>query len=132
VRYLLDTNIVSDLVRHPNGLAARRILEIGDSDVCTSVVVTAELWFGAVKRGSPRLTNQLNTILSVMRVLPFEPPADRIYGHLRSSLEKSGKGIGGNDLLIAAQTIALGLTLVTDNEREFARIVELPIENWLR
>jgi len=64
--------------------------------------------------------------------LPFEAPADSVYGVLRARLEQAGQPIGGNDLLIAAQVIALGCVLVTDNEREFARIDEIPRENWLR
>jgi tRNA(fMet)-specific endonuclease VapC len=64
--------------------------------------------------------------------LPFETPADTVYGLLRDSLEKAGRLIGGNDLLIAAQRVALGHTIVTDNEREFGRIETLLRENWLR
>ena len=67
-----------------------------------------------------------------MEVLPLDVPADSAYGRLRARLELAGQTIGGNDLLIAAQVVALGGTLVTDNEREFARIDELLWENWLR
>jgi len=65
-------------------------------------------------------------------VLPFEAPADAAYGMLRARLERFGRRLGGNDLLIAAQVVALGYAIVTDNEREFARIDDLPCENWLR
>jgi tRNA(fMet)-specific endonuclease VapC len=71
-------------------------------------------------------------VLGALEVLPFEPPADAAYGLLRTGLEQSGRPIGANDLLIAAQAIALGYTIVTDNEKEFARIENLPRENWLR
>jgi tRNA(fMet)-specific endonuclease VapC len=67
-----------------------------------------------------------------LEVLPFEAPADAAYGLIRTRLEQAGRPIGGNDLLIAAQAIALGYTLVTDNECEFARIDGLAHENWLR
>ncbi len=70
--------------------------------------------------------------MDVLDVLPFEPPTDEIYGRLRARLEHDGQLIGGNDLFIAAQAIALDYTLVTDNEREFSRIGELSIENWRR
>lgn len=130
--YLLDTNVVSDLVRNPQGRVAKHIHEIGDTQVCTSIIVTAELRFGAAKKGSPRLTAQLEAVLGALDALPFEAPADTIYGGLRSQLERAGRPIGGNDLLIASQTLALGYTLVTDNEREFARIDDLLRENWLR
>jgi tRNA(fMet)-specific endonuclease VapC len=130
--YLLDTNIVSNLVRNPQGGVADRIREVGEAEVCTSVIVAAELRYGATKKGSPRLTTQLEAVLAVLDVLPFEAPADVAYGVIRSRLEAAGRMIGGNDLLIAAHALALGCTIVTDNEREFARIENLRHENWLR
>ena len=130
--YLLDTNIVSDLVRHPQSRAASRIAGIGDAIVATSIIVAAELHFGALSKRSPRLTAQLEVVLGGLAVLPFDAPADRIYGELRAHLESKGKLIGANDLLIAAHALALGYTLVTDNVREFSRIRNLKVENWLR
>lgn len=130
--FLLDTNILSDLVRNPQGRVAQQIRDVGEARVCTSVIVAAELHFGAAKRKSARLAAQLDAILGGLEVLPFEPPADRHYGRLRADLERAGTPIGGNDLLIAAQALALGCTVVTDNEREFSRVVNLPTENWLR
>lgn len=132
MRYLLDMNILSDLVRNPQGRVMQRIREVGEAQVCTSIIVAAELRYGAAKKESPRLAAQLQAILDAIEVLPFEAPADTAYGQLRARLELSGRPIGGNDLLIAAQTIALGYTIVTDTEREFARIQDLPCENWLR
>jgi len=132
MRYLLDTNIVSDLIRNPHGRVAQRIRAVGEAQVCTSIIVAAELRFGAAKRGSPPLAAQLEAVLRALDVLPLEIPADATYGTLRARLEQIGQPIGGNDLLIAAQAVALGLAIVTDNEREFARIDELPRENWLR
>lgn len=132
MRYLLDTNIVSDLVRNPQGRVTSRIREVGEAQVCTSIIVASELRYGAVKRGSPRLTAQLDAVLEALEVVPFEAPADVAYGVLRARLERAGRLIGGNDLLIAAHAIALRHTIVTDNEREFARIDGLPCENWLR
>jgi tRNA(fMet)-specific endonuclease VapC len=132
MRYLLDTNIVSDLVRNPQGRVTQRIREVGEAQVCTSIIVAAELRYGAAKKGSPRLTAQLEAVLGALEVLPFETPADATYGLLRTRLEQAGQPIGGNDLLIAAQAVALRHAIVTDNEREFARIDDLPYENWLR
>lgn len=132
MRYLLDTNIISDLVRNPGGRVAQRIRDIGEGKVCTSIIVEAELRFGAAKKGSARLAAQLEKILEFLDVLPIDAPADVVYGQLRARLEDSGDSIGGNDLLIAAQAVALGYTLVTDNEPEFQRIDELLSENWLR
>jgi len=132
MRYLLDTNIVSDLVRNPQGRAARRLRQVGEAQVCTSIIVAAELRYGATRKGSPRLAAQLEAVLGALEALPFEAPADTTYGQLRTRLERTGQPIGGNDLLIASQAMALGHTLVTDNEREFARLDDLPQENWLR
>jgi tRNA(fMet)-specific endonuclease VapC len=131
MRYLLDTNIIADLVRNPQGRVAERVREVGEKEVCTSIIVAAELRYGAEKKGSPRLTAQIEAILGALDVLPFEPPADATYGQLRVRLERAGQPIGANDLLIAAHTLTLGHALVTANEREFARIADLRRENWL-
>jgi tRNA(fMet)-specific endonuclease VapC len=131
-RYLLDTNIVSDLVRNPQGAVAQRVRDVGEAQVCTSIIVAAELRYGAARRGSARLSEQLEAVLGVLEVLPFEVSADATYAALRSRLEGKGQPIGGNDLLIAAHAVTLGHVVVTDNEREFARIENLTCENWLR
>lgn len=132
MRYLLDTNIVSDLVRNPQGIVARHIRRVGEKHVCTSIIVAAELRYGAEKKGSSRLSSQLEAVLGALEILPSEAPADTKYGLLRTRLEKAGTTIGGNDLLIAAQALALGCVMVTDNEREFSRIEGLRPQNWLR
>jgi tRNA(fMet)-specific endonuclease VapC len=132
MRYLLDTNIVSDLVRNPHGRIAGHIHGIGEAQVCTSIIVAAELRYGAAKRGSPRLAAQLESVLGVLDTLPFEAPADAAYGVIRAQLGRAGKPIGGNDLLIAAHAVALGCAIVTDNQAEFARVDGLACENWLR
>ncbi|MCB1763558.1 MAG: type II toxin-antitoxin system VapC family toxin [Gammaproteobacteria bacterium] len=130
-RYLLDTNILSDLVRHPQGKVAERIASLGENRMCTSIVVAAELRFGARKRGSDRLTKQLEAILSALQIEPLEEPADRHYGELRSYLEKQGDSIGPNDLLIAAHALSLECVLITANVKEFSRVPGLLVENWL-
>ena len=130
--FLLDTNIVSDLVRHPQGRIADRIADIGEQHVCTSIIAAAKLRYGAARKASSRLTAQLEAILGAVEVLAVESPVDVIYGELRARLERAGRAIGANDLLIAAHAMALGHTLVTDNEREFSRITDLRVENWPR
>jgi tRNA(fMet)-specific endonuclease VapC len=132
MRHLLDTNVVSDLVHNPQGRVAEPIRRVGEAQVCTSTIVAAELRYGAAKKGSPRLTRQLEVVLGALDVLPFAAPADTAYGEIRTRLEQVGGPIGGNDLLIAAQALALGHTIVTDNEAEFGRIAGLRCENWLR
>ncbi len=131
MRYLLDTNILSDLLRHPLGSVAGRIASAGVDSVCTSIVVAAELRFGAMHKGSPRLTALVDGLLQRVDVLPLAPPADRVYGELRARLAVTGRPIGANDLLIAAHALTLDCILVTANTREFARIGELRLENWL-
>jgi tRNA(fMet)-specific endonuclease VapC len=132
MRFLLDTNILSDLVRDPHGRIAHRIAEVGEGFICTSVIVAAELRYGAAKRASARLTAQLEAVLGAVDVLALEPPVDVVYGELRVRLERVGRPIGANDMLIAAHALSLGHTMVTDNEREFSRVAELRMENWLR
>jgi tRNA(fMet)-specific endonuclease VapC len=130
-RYLLDTNILSNLVHYPQGPIAERIAREGESSVCTSIIVAGELRFGACKLGSARLTAQVNAILAAIDILPLEEPADQRYGEIRSFLQSRGEVIGPNDMLIAAHVLALDFTIVTANKGEFARIPGLKVENWL-
>lgn len=130
--YLLDTNIVSDLVREPHGIVAGRIATVGENNVVTSIIVAGELRYGAERRASARLTAQVEALLGVLPVLSLNEGADVHYGRVRAQLEGSGQVIGANDLLIAAHALAIGAILVTDNLREFARVEGLSVENWLR
>lgn len=130
--FLLDTNILSALVRDPQGAVAEHIARVGEANVCMSIVVAAELRYGAAKRGSTRLTQQLDVILAAMDVVPFESPMDRVYADVRTALERRGRPIGGNDLIIAVQALALDAVLVTDNVKEFEQVPGLKIENWVR
>lgn len=129
--YLLDTNILSDLIRDPDGSAARRVEQVGPKDIFTSIIVAAELRYGCAKKGSPKLLAKVEGLLETIPVLPLDIPADAEYGGIRAELEAAGQPIGMNDLLIAAHAYAFGLTLVTDNTREFGRIGGLKVENWL-
>ena len=129
--YLLDTNILSDLVRHPQGGVAARIAAVGEDTICTSVVVAAELRFGAAKSGSRRLADRVDVILSAIDILALEIPVDRHYAALRADLTQRATPTGPNDMLIAAHALSLGLTVVTANFREFARVPGLKMENWL-
>jgi tRNA(fMet)-specific endonuclease VapC len=130
-RYLLDTNMISDFIRHPRGRVADRVRKLGAAAVCTSIIVAAELRFGVEKRGSRKLATRVAEALDILEILPFAPPADAVYAVIRAALEKAGRPIAANDLLIAAHAVSLGCTLVTDNERDFARIRGLSAENWL-
>ena len=131
MRYMLDTNVLSDLIRNPQGKAAARIARAGEDNICTSIIVAAELRYGCAKNGSNRLLKAVEDLLGEIDVLPFDAPADAEYGAIRSKLEVDGNPIGGNDLLIAAHACATGSTIVTANTSEFKRIRGLKVENWL-
>ncbi|WP_409334363.1 type II toxin-antitoxin system VapC family toxin [Bradyrhizobium sp. AUGA SZCCT0283] len=128
---MLDTNIISDLIRNPQGKAAKRIAKVGENNVFTSIIVAAELRYGCARSGSERLLKAVEDLLGEIDVLPLDIPADTEYGRLRAELEAAGKPIGGNDLLIAAHAYATGTTIVTANTDEFKRIRGLKVENWL-
>jgi tRNA(fMet)-specific endonuclease VapC len=130
-RYLLDSNILSDLIRNPQGRSAKRIAKIGEDQICTSIIVAAELRYGCAKSGSRRLIEVVEELLSEIDILPFDVPADAAYGMIRTALEVSGQPIGGNDLLIAVHAQAIAATVVTANEGEFKRVRGLKVENWL-
>lgn len=130
-RTMLDTNIVSDLIRNPHGKAAHRLARHGSDGICISIVTSAELRYGAAKRASTRLWNQVEVVLASLDILPFETPADFRYGEIRAILTAAGTPIGLNDLWIAAHALALGATLITHNLAEFRRVPGLAVETWL-
>ncbi len=131
LEYLLDTNMISELIRRPQGAVAEKIRQTGENKVCTSLVAAAEIRYGCAKKGSEKLTAQADTILDALTILPLESPVDAIYGGIRKCLEAGGEPIGPNDLFIAAHALACGLTLVTANKTEFSRVPDLKVENWL-
>jgi tRNA(fMet)-specific endonuclease VapC len=130
--YLLDTNILSALMRAPRGRLAQRVERAGERNVFTSVIVAAELRYGALKNPSRRLNASLDILLEDIEVKPLEGDAVSHYARVRAALERAGAPISANDMLIAAHALALDATLVTANEREFGRIEGLRKENWLR
>jgi tRNA(fMet)-specific endonuclease VapC len=130
--YLLDTNILSHLVRQPQGRVAERIAAVGEANVLTSVVVACELRYGAAKRGSRRLSRQIEAILGALTIKPLESDVERVYVSIRVALERKGTPIGAHDMLIAAHARAIDAVCVTDNVAEFKRVPALRVENWLR
>ena len=130
--YLLNLNILSDLVRNPQGEVAAQISKAGEDSVCTSIVVGAELCYGAAKSNSARLAERIDLILSALEILPLESPTDHHYAAVRHHLARQGTPIGPNDLLIAAHALSNNLTVVTANVREFSRVPRLKVENWLQ
>ena len=130
-RYMMNTNIISDLVRNPQGKTAKRVAKAGEDNICTSIIVAAELRYGCAKSGSERLRKAVEELLAEIDVLPFDVPADTEYGGIRAELEAAGKPVGANDLLIAAHACSIGAAIVTANTDEFKRIRGLKVENWL-
>jgi tRNA(fMet)-specific endonuclease VapC len=130
--YLLDTNILSHLVRQPQGPVADHIADVGEANVLTSVIVACELRYGAAKRGSRKLTRQVEAVLSAMTIRPLESDIERVYASIRVALERKGTPIGAHDMLIAAHARAIDAVCVTDNVAELKRVPALKIENWLK
>lgn len=129
---MLDTNVISDLLRNPDGNASKRIADVGPDAICVSIITAAELRYGCAKKGSAKLLAHVEAILESVQVLALDVPADTEYGGIRAELEAAGKTIGPNDLLIAAHACAAGAILVTDNTGEFSRVRGLRVENWTR
>jgi len=132
--YMLDTNILSDLIKHPAGKVAQRLsaFDAGTAGtVCTTIIVAGELRYGACKKASAALSQRIEQLLKVMPVLALDAACADAYGRVRAALEKKGLPIGANDLWIAAHALATNMTLVTHNEQEFGRVDGLKIENWL-
>ena len=133
MKYLLDTNVCVDYLsgRHP--AVAARIQSSAPSELALSAVVVAELRYGAERSARPKANHaRIDVLVAEIPFLDFDLDAALAYGRLRSRLEASGTPIGPNDMLIAAQALARGLVVVTDNVREFRRVRRLRIENWRR
>ncbi|MCV9997616.1 type II toxin-antitoxin system VapC family toxin [Pararhizobium sp. YC-54] len=129
--YMLDTNILSDTIRNPFGTASQYMERVSEDAMCVSAIVASEMRYGIRKRGSPRLSHLVENTLSRIAIVPYDDAASQSYGVIRDTLERQGKSIGWADLFIAAHAYSLGLTIVTNNVREFSRVEGLKIENWL-
>jgi tRNA(fMet)-specific endonuclease VapC len=131
LRYILDTDICSYVMKRSHDALLRHLQKVPVSDVCVSVVTKCELLYGV--EVSPRRQQDeaaLNAFLNYVEVLDFPDNASSHYAQIRAQLKKSGKMIGANDLFIAAHARSLGLTLVTHNTQEFRRVHKLAIEDW--
>ncbi|HNA05208.1 type II toxin-antitoxin system tRNA(fMet)-specific endonuclease VapC [Plasticicumulans sp.] len=132
LRYLLDTNICIYISKCRPLLVRQRFENIESAAVGMSVITWGELCFGARKsQSSQRAMEVLEQLQSMIRVVPITTEVGEHYGDIRASLERGGRPIGNNDLWIAAHARALACTLVTNNEREFVRVPDLSVENWL-
>lgn len=128
--YLLDTNFCIELLNKKDSHASQKLAEINPPDVRLCSVVKAELFHGAYKSRREANINLVRMFSSLFESLPFDDRAAEVYGQLRTELERRGKLIGPNDLLIASISLAHGATLITHNTSEFSHIPDLQIEDW--
>ena len=128
--FLLDTNVISSLVRDPQGEVAVRVGREAPDALLTSIVVIGEIAFGFARQPSRALERQTAKILRGIQILDLDDAAASAYGTIRAKLQRLGTPIGANDLWIAAHALALDATLITANEREFRRVPGLRVEDW--
>jgi tRNA(fMet)-specific endonuclease VapC len=131
VKYLLDTNVLSDFARgHPSVTA--RLRREAPAQLAVSVITEMEVKYGLARKPGlgPRVREAMRTLLNAISVLPFEREDARVAAQLRASLNSQGTPIGAYDLLLAACALRRGLKIVTDNAREFLRIGGLGLEDW--
>lgn len=130
--YMLDTNIIAYIRNQRPETVIRHFSRYKPEDLCISAITMAELEYGVFRSSKPDQNRQaLILLLSRIQILPFDARAAREYGRIRDDLTKKGLLIGANDLLIAAHACSLGITLITNNTREFERVEGLKIENWV-
>lgn len=131
MQYLLDTNICIYIIKKKPPQVLEKFNFLSPWDICISSITVAELKYGVYKsQNQQQNNNALIQFLLPLEIIHFDEKAAEIYGQIRTDLEKKGQVIGSMDMLIAAQTLALDLTLVTNNTKEFARIPNLKLENW--
>ena len=132
VRFLLDTNTASHIIKGNFPRVRQRLLKVPVSDVAISVITEAELRFGVLRRpDAKRLNNVVEAFLEFSEVKPWDSAAAFRYAHLRATLEHEGRPMGNLDMMIAAHSLALGTVLVT-SDRVFSRVNGLKVEDWAR
>jgi tRNA(fMet)-specific endonuclease VapC len=131
VRYLLDTNICIYIRRQRPEKVLRRFDQLSPGEAAISVITYGELLYGANKSAHREASlKTLNEFFGLIPALPLPEKAGELYGFIRAHLEARGEMISANDLWIAAHALASGLTLVTNNEKEFRRVRGLKVQNW--
>lgn len=131
MKYLLDTNVLSDFARGEQAVMARLRQEV-PSQLSVSVITEMEIEYGLARNPNlaPRVRDVMRTLLNTISVVPFEREDARVAAQLRASLNSQGTPIGAYDVLLAASALRRGLKIVTHNAREFARIGALGLEDW--
>lgn len=132
LRYLLDTNICIYIAKHKPVQVLQRFEKMKVGEAAMSIITYGELLYGAEKSLHSKKTKTiLEDLITLIPPLPLTTPVGKHYSQVRASLEKQGKLIGNNDLWIASHALALHVTLVTNNSKEFSRISHLKIEHWV-
>jgi tRNA(fMet)-specific endonuclease VapC len=131
MRYMLDTNICIYVMKRQPAAVYEALLRHEQEGLGVSAVTVCELEYGVAKSGSVKNNHALAKFLSPLEVADFDAAAARQYGHLRAALEAAGTPIGPLDLQIAAHALALSVTLVSNNTREFERVPGLSLANWV-
>jgi tRNA(fMet)-specific endonuclease VapC len=130
-RYLLDTNIVSDVMRNPDGSVEQALREHADADIGISLIVKGEILFGLVRNANAKGKKRFDALLKAIETWPMQEGVADIYAQVRATMEITGKKMGPNDMWIAAHSLSLDAVLVTD-DRRFHSVPDLKVENWLR
>jgi len=129
--YMLDTNICSYIIRNKPQSIKKKLQEVEQNHtVALSSIVVSELLYGATKKDSPKLMRIVSAFIDNFIIYDYSKISAQSYGNIRTDLEKKGKIIGANDLLIASHALSLGAILVTNNTREFKRVEKLVLEDW--
>ena len=132
MKYMLDTNICIYLIKHKPADLLERFRQTDISEISISSITLSEFFYGVSKSSKPEQNFiALTQFAAPLEILPFGGEAAQYYGDLRAHLEKKGTPIGSLDMLIAAHALSLSITLVTNNEKEFNRVPNLKIENWV-
>ena len=131
MKYMLDTNICIYAIKHKPEKVFKKLQKTDPSDVCISSITYAELVYGVEKSAAVEKNRlALSMMLSNIELKDFDADAADSYGLVRADLERKGTPIGPLDMMIAGHAKALGCTVVTNNEKEFARVKGLKIANW--
>ena len=129
--YMLDTNMISFLIRDRGGELFRKFEKVYQKDkIVISSIVYAEVLYGVKKKNSPKLQSRVKSLLSLFDILPFDKKAGEVYADIRDNLSSRDITIGANDMLIASHSKSLDAILVTSNTKEFLRVNGLKIEDW--
>lgn len=132
LRYLLDTNTVSFLIRRRSPALERRFKRTSADEAALSVVTELEIRFGLARNPGLRIAGLVESFLAGMTILPLTSDVAPVYARIRTALEAKGTPIGPHDLMIASQAVARRLTLVSSNLREFRRVPGLRCLDWTR